>query len=53
MLVLVGGRERTEDEWSRLLAETGFSLVGIHAEGPLTAIEAATIAPVKSRNLRS
>ena len=43
MLVLVGGRERSEDEWSRLLAETGFSLVGIHAEGPLTAIEAATI----------
>ncbi len=43
MLVLVGGRERSEDEWSRLLTETGFSLVGIHAEGPLTAIEAATI----------
>jgi SAM-dependent methyltransferase len=44
MLVLVGGRERTEAEWSRLLADVGFSLVRIHAVETLTAIEAATIA---------
>ena len=44
MLVLVGGRERTADDWERLLAEGGFSLERIHADGPLALIEAATIA---------
>ena len=53
MLVLVGGRERTEDEWSRLLAETGFSLVGIHAEEALDRDRGGYDRPVNSRNLRS
>ena len=44
MLVLVGGRERTRGEWERLLAEAGFSLERIYTDGPLAAIEAATIA---------
>jgi hypothetical protein len=44
MLVLLGGRERTADDWTRLLAECGFAVVRIHAEGSLAAIEAATIA---------
>ena len=44
MLVLVGGRERTEDEWRRLLAQGGFSLERIHADGPVPVIEAHTTA---------
>jgi SAM-dependent methyltransferase len=44
MLVLVGGRERTRDEWERLLAAAGFSLERVYTDGPLAAIEAATIA---------
>ena len=44
MLVLIGGRERTAEDWERLLMEGGFSLERIYADGPLTSIEAATIA---------
>jgi hypothetical protein len=44
MLVMLGGRERTRDEWDRLLGQAGFSLERVHADGPLTVIEAATIA---------
>ncbi len=44
MLVLGGGRERTADDWERLLKEGGFSLERIHADGPLALVEAATIA---------
>lgn len=44
MLVMLGGRERTADDWERLLAQAGFALGPIHADGPLAAIEAATIA---------
>ncbi len=43
MLVLLAGRERTHQEWSRLLAQAGFSLDRIHAEGPFTVIEAAPL----------
>ena len=45
MLVMLGGRERTADEWGRLLREGGFALRQIHGEGVLAAIEAGTIAP--------
>jgi hypothetical protein len=44
MLVMLGGRERTADEWALLLRQAGFSLRQIHGEGVLTAIEAGTIA---------
>jgi hypothetical protein len=40
MLVLVGGRERTAEDWRRLLAQGGFSLEHIHANGPVPVIEA-------------
>jgi hypothetical protein len=44
MLVMLGGRERTADEWERLLGQGGFSLRQIHGDGGLAAIEAGTIA---------
>lgn len=39
MLVLLGGRERTEAEWEALLAGAGFSLAEIHP-GPVAMLEA-------------
>ena len=45
MLVMLGGCERTADEWGRLLGRGGFALRQIHGEGVLAAIEAGTIAP--------
>ena len=44
MLVMLGGRERTAEDWERLLKEGGFSLERIHTDGPLALVEAATIA---------
>jgi cyclopropane fatty-acyl-phospholipid synthase-like methyltransferase len=42
MLVVSGGRERTESEFRAMLEETGFTVrsVGIRAAGPLSLIEA-------------
>jgi O-methyltransferase domain len=41
MLVLLGGRERTEEEYQRLLAEVGFRLVRvIPTHSPFSVIEA-------------
>jgi len=40
MLVLLGGRERSESTWRRLLAETGFQLVGIDHSARSSLIEA-------------
>lgn len=40
MLVLLGGRERTEDEWRALLAAGGFALERVHTDGPAPMIEA-------------
>jgi O-methyltransferase/methyltransferase family protein len=38
MLVSPGGRERTESEWSALLAEGGFKLHQVHPAGPTAAV---------------
>jgi hypothetical protein len=38
MLVAPGGRERTEPEWSELLAAGGFRLAQVHPAGPAPAI---------------
>ncbi len=43
MLVLIGGRERTADDWGRLLTHGGFRLERIHSHGPLPVVEAAPI----------
>ncbi|MCW2877866.1 MAG: putative O-methyltransferase [Sphaerisporangium sp.] len=40
MLVLLGGRERGENSWRRLLAESGFELVGIDHSARSSLIEA-------------
>jgi hypothetical protein len=40
MLVLSGGRERTEDEWRPLLATAGFELTGTRPAGWTTLLEA-------------
>ena len=40
MLVMTGGRERTEAEFAELFAAAGFDLVKVHpAEGPLSIVE--------------
>jgi hypothetical protein len=44
MLVLIGGRERTAEDWRRLLSQGGFTLERIHADGPVSVIEARTSA---------
>jgi hypothetical protein len=44
MLVLLGGRERTAEDWRSLLAQGGFALERVHADGPVPVIEAATVA---------
>jgi hypothetical protein len=41
MLVLLGGRERTEAEWRGLLREGGFELVNITPGAATSLIEAA------------
>jgi O-methyltransferase domain len=38
MLVSPGGRERTESEWSALLAEGRFKLHQVHPAGPTAAV---------------
>lgn len=44
MMVMTGGRERTEADWRRLLSEAGFSLVRIHrGEGNQDLLEARPI----------
>ena len=40
MLVLSGGRERTEEEWRRLLDDGGFKLASTRAAGGVTIVEA-------------
>ncbi len=40
MLVMLGGRERSEEEWRSLLAEGGFTLDRIVPAGPGTVVEA-------------
>ena len=39
MLVLVGGKERTEDEWRDLLAAEAFEIARIAPAGPTNLIE--------------
>jgi hypothetical protein len=44
MLVLTGGRERTENEYARLLASAGFRLTRtIQTSGPISIVEAEPI----------
>jgi SAM-dependent methyltransferase len=43
MLVLLGGKERTEAEWRDLLAEAGFNLTRIAPAGPIHLIQAQPI----------
>lgn len=44
MLVMTGGRERTQQEFERLLTAAGFSLAALHpAATPLTVIEAVPV----------
>ena len=44
MLVMLGGRERTESEWRALLAAGRFELVGIDDSGAFAVIEARPLA---------
>jgi len=44
MLVLLGGRERTEREWRSLLAEGGFELAAVRPDPRQTVIEAVAVA---------
>jgi SAM-dependent methyltransferase len=39
MLVLLGGKERTNDEWQTLFASTGFRIANVRAVGPSDLIE--------------
>ena len=42
--LLVGGRERTRDEYARVLAESGFRLVGVTpTTTPLSIVEAEPV----------
>ncbi|MEU1287198.1 methyltransferase [Kitasatospora sp. NPDC005856] len=43
MLVLLGGRERSETSWRRLLTESGFELVGIDRSARSSLIEARPV----------
>jgi hypothetical protein len=43
MLVMAGGRERTREDWEKLLDEAGVSLRRIVPVGPVTAIIEATV----------
>jgi hypothetical protein len=44
MLVMLGGRERTEEEYQRLLSEAGFRLARvIPTHSPFSVIEATRI----------
>ena len=43
MLVLVGGKERTEDEWRDLLGTEAFEIAGIAPAGPAHLIEARPV----------
>jgi SAM-dependent methyltransferase len=40
MLVLLGGKERTNDEWQTLFAATGFKVANVRVSGPSNLIEA-------------
>jgi hypothetical protein len=41
MLVALGGRERTEDEYRELLRDNGFELTAVHATAsPMSVLEA-------------
>ena len=43
MLVLLGGRERTSDEWQTLFAATGFTIASVRTAGTSHLIEARAI----------
>ena len=43
MLVMLGGKERMEDEWRALLGAEGFEIVRISAAGPADLIEARPV----------
>jgi SAM-dependent methyltransferase len=43
MLVLVGGKERTEEEWHALLAAEAFEIASIATAGPANLIEARSV----------
>src|SRR5262249_53841270 len=45
MLVLLGGKERTSNEWQTLFAGTGFKISNIRAAGPSNLIEAQATGP--------
>lgn len=47
MLVMLGGRERTEAEWRVLLAQSGFTLDHVVPGGPGTFLEAAPGEPAR------
>jgi len=44
MLIAVGGRERTQAEWEKLLARAGFRLDRVvHTANPISIVEAVPI----------